>query len=64
MSGDQFKRALERVGLNVNAAAPFLGISLRQLRRIAAGDYQAPEAVRKLLKLMARDKLQAQDWNL
>lgn len=61
MTGDEFKRALKRVGLSVYASAPFLGMSLRQCQRIAAGEYEAPLAVAKLLTLMWRHKLQAKD---
>lgn len=61
MKGDDFKAACKAVGLSVYAAAPFLGMSLRQAQRIAAGEYAAPEAVAKLLRLMARLKVSPKD---
>lgn len=59
MKGAAFKRACAAVGLSVYAAAPFLGISLRQAQRIAAGEYEAPESAAKLLRLMVRLGLKA-----
>jgi hypothetical protein len=61
VTGPQFKKALRQVGLSVYRAAPFLGISLRHCQRIAAGEYEAPLAASKLLRLMAKLGLKASD---
>jgi predicted transcriptional regulator len=59
MTGAEFKRAVKSAGLSVYAAADFLGLSRRQAYRISAGEYEAPVAVGKLLRLMVRKKLTA-----
>jgi len=63
MRGKEFKAALKRVGLSVYASAPFLGISLSQAQRIAAGKYEAAESAAKLLELMAHLGMTAADWD-
>jgi len=52
MTKTQYKRALKALGLSVNQAGPFLGISSRQSFRIASGAAEIPEAARKLLLLL------------
>lgn len=54
MKGKAYKAALKKVGLSINAAGPFLGITSRQSFRIAAGEADLHEAGRKLLLLMIR----------
>lgn len=61
MQGPAFKTALKRVGLSLRKAAPFFGLSLSTVFRINAGDYPAPVAVEKLLNLMIKNKLTAED---
>jgi hypothetical protein len=59
MKGREFKRALRQVGLTVYSAAPFLGLSLSTTYRIARGEYDAPESAAKLLRIMIRLGLRA-----
>jgi hypothetical protein len=61
MKGREFKRALRQVGLTVYSAAPFLGLSLSTAYRIARGEYDAPESAAKLLRLMVKLNLKAED---
>jgi hypothetical protein len=61
MTGDDFRKAVERVGLSVYAAADFLGLSRRTCYRIAAGEYEAPAAAARLLRLMAKLKVRPED---
>jgi DNA-binding transcriptional regulator YiaG len=43
---------IERLGLNQSSAARFLGISVRQLRRIEDGQYRLDPARAMLLEIM------------
>lgn len=61
MTGREFKEALRRTELSMYAGAQFLGLSLRHCQRIAAGEYEAPLAVGKLLRLMVSLRLTARD---
>lgn len=61
MKAKEFNECLETIGLSVYAAAPFFGISLRQMQRISAGEYPAPLALVRLLRLMVHSKLKATD---
>lgn len=61
MSADEFRKCLDKIGLSVYAAAPFFGISLRQAQRIAAGEYPAPLALVRLLRLMVKQNINAHD---
>jgi hypothetical protein len=61
VTGKEFKVALRKIGLSGYAAAPFLGLSRRTVYRIAAGEYPAPLAAEKLLKLAIRLRLSATD---
>lgn len=60
MTAVEFKRSVDEIGLNVSTSAPFLGISLRQAQRIAAGEYPAPLAIVRLLRLMIAKKITAE----
>ena len=57
MKGNQFKKLLRTVGLNQVTAARFLGISLRQVARIAAEEYELDRAASLLLLTMEHWKL-------
>lgn len=61
MKGEEFKVHVEAIGLSVYAAAPYLGISKRQAYRISAGEYEAPGAAAKLLRLMVSQGLTHKD---
>ena len=56
MNQTQYKAALKRLGLTHQAAAEFLGISLRTCSGYANGS-PIPEASAKLLRLMVRLEL-------
>lgn len=61
MTARQFREALDRLGLTQVAAAEFLGIAERSVRRWAAGDGKVPKAVAKLLRLMLEHDLKPSD---
>jgi DNA-binding XRE family transcriptional regulator len=57
---NQYRTALERLGLTQESAAEFLGVSLRTSHGYANGS-PIPEATAKLLKLMVRLNLKPED---
>ena len=61
MTPNQYRDAIERLGLSQRKAAAFLGIDERQSRRWAAGDAGIPESVAKLLRLMIRLEIATED---
>ena len=61
MRGEEFRRAVERIGLTPSYCGPLVGLSQRQVMRVLAGHYDAPEAVAKLLRLMEHFKVTADD---
>ena len=54
MSPEQFNHAIGRLGLSAYAAAPVLGVSLRQSHRYASGETPVPHPLAKLLRLVLR----------
>lgn len=56
MTPNQYRTALERLGLTQQSAAALLGVSLRTSHEYANGGY-IPVAVAKLLRLMIRLKI-------
>lgn len=56
MTANQYRAALEALGLTQGAAAKFLGVSLKTAHNYANGG-AIPEATAKLLRLMVRLKL-------
>jgi DNA-binding transcriptional regulator YiaG len=52
MSKNQYRTALEALGLSQGKAAAFLGYSIRQSHAWANGEAVVPVAVAKLLRLM------------
>lgn len=61
MSPNQYRTAIEKLGLSQRAAGAFLGVDERTSRRWAGGEAEIPEAVGKLLRLMVRLELQPRD---
>jgi hypothetical protein len=57
--GARIQEGATAVGLTVYSAAPFLGLSLSTTYRIARGEYDAPESAAKLLRIMIRLGLRA-----
>jgi hypothetical protein len=57
MTANQYRVAIEKVGLSQRAAGAFFGVDERTSRRWAAEDAPIPESVAKLLRLMVRLKL-------
>ena len=57
MKGNHFKKVLRNVGLNQVTGARFLGLSLRQVARIAAEEYELDRAAALLLLTMEHWKL-------
>lgn len=51
MTGEQYKSAIARLGMTQDAAAEFLGVSLRTSNGYANGS-PIPEGTAKLLRLM------------
>jgi hypothetical protein len=60
MTPNQYRTALDELGLSQGAAAALLGISLRASHGYANGE-PIPEPVAKLLRLMARLELKPKD---
>ena len=60
MTDQQYRTALQRLGLTQERAANFLDISLRTSHGYANGA-PVPEAIAKLLRLMIRLKLKPED---
>jgi len=62
--GQMFRDLLPKVGLaNLRDAAQFLGISMRQAQRIAAGTHAASTAASKLLALMHDTQTPASEFS-
>jgi len=61
MSMKEYRTAIDRLGLTQAAAADFLGISHRQSRAYALGEFKVPKSIAVLLRLMIRDKLTPDD---
>ena len=61
MEPEEFRRALDRLGINISAAGEVLGVSKRQALRYGTGDTEVPEAVAKLLRIAIRRKIPADD---
>jgi hypothetical protein len=61
MTSQQFHDAIKGLGLSVVGAAPYLGISKRQCQRMDAGEIDIPMPVQKLLRLVVRHKIEAQE---
>lgn len=57
MKGPKFKKLLRTVGLNQVTGARFLGLSLRQVQRIAAEEYELDRAASLLLLTMEHWRL-------
>lgn len=49
MNAQQYRNALQVLGLSIVGAAPVLGISRRQSQRYAAGTTPIPETIARLL---------------
>lgn len=60
MTPNQYRTALERLGLTQDSAAEFLGVSLRTSHGYANGAV-IPETTAKLLRLMVRLELKPED---
>lgn len=60
MTANQFRDSLETLGLTITGAAPYIGISPRQLQRIAAGS-PVPGPARKLVRLALRHNIPLED---
>lgn len=60
MTPNQYRTALDTLGLSQGDAAEFLDISLRTSHGYANGD-PIPEAIAKLLRLMVRLELKPKD---
>lgn len=61
MTPNQFRAAIEAIGLSQRGAGLFLGVDERTSRRWALGEAAIPESVAKLLRLMVRLKLSPED---
>lgn len=60
MTHNQYRAAIDRLGLSQVKAAKFLGISLRTSQNYANGE-PIPEPTAKLLRLMVRLDLKPED---
>lgn len=60
MTANQYRAAIERLGLSQVTAARFLGVSIRTSHKYANGD-RIPVAIAKLLRLMIKLQLTPED---
>lgn len=63
MTSKQFAAALKGLKLSQSAAAEFLGISVRQCRRMMSGAYPPPVSAAKLLAVMKNGGLDVETVN-
>lgn len=61
MKGKAYEIAIKKIGLSQRKAGPFLGFGERQSRRIVAGEAEVPGGAEKLLKLMVKRGITAED---
>lgn len=61
MTPNQYKKAIEALGLSQVRAGEFLGVSPRTSQGYALGEYPVPEAIAKLLRLMVKLGLKPDD---
>lgn len=61
MTPNQFRAAIDKLGLSQERAGLWLGLSARQGQRYATGDAEIPEPVAKLLRLVIRLGLKPDD---
>jgi len=61
MTPNQFKAAIDSLGLSQERAGLWLGVSKRTSQGWALGEYPVPESVAMLLRLMVRLKLKPDD---
>jgi hypothetical protein len=61
MTANQYRKAIEALGLSQHRAAEFLGVSPRTSQGYALGEYPVPEAIAKLLRLMLKLGLKPED---
>lgn len=54
MDAAEFRSAIAKIAPSPYAAAPVIGISVRQAQRMAADEIPVPKPVRKLLRLAAK----------
>jgi len=58
MTGEQYRDAIEKLGLNLTSAAEVLGVTRKTSNRWAAGATPVPWSTATLLELMANKKLE------
>jgi hypothetical protein len=61
MTPNQYRSAIEKLGLSQVRAAAFLGVAPRTSQGYALGEYPVPEAVAKLLSLMVKLGISPED---
>ena len=61
MTPNQYKKAIEALGLSQVRAGAFLGVSPRTSQGYALGEYPVPTAIAKLLRLMVKLGLKPED---
>ena len=61
MTPNQYKKAIEALGLSQVRAAEFFGVAPRTSQGYALGEYSVPESIAKLLRLMVKLGLKPED---
>ena len=61
MTPRELERALEQLSLSVYGGARVLGVSLRQLQRLAAGKSPVPRPVAKLINLLLKGRINVKE---
>lgn len=62
MTSQEYRDAIEALGLSQLAAAPFLGISPRTSQGYALGEYPVPKAIAMLLDLLVSQKRETKGY--
>lgn len=65
MTADEYRAALDKLGINQQAAGRFFGVGSRTARRWALNEARVPVVVAMLLQLMVKKKLKVEIpiWN-
>lgn len=52
MTGNQYKAALKRLDISIVGAGRYFGLSRRHSQKLAAGEYEVPDLVRVVVRLL------------
>jgi hypothetical protein len=61
MTQSEYQRTIKRLGLSIVGAGEVIGVGPRQAQRFAHGDSAVPEPVARLLRLMIKNGITADE---